>query len=187
MNRRFQHAAMAAALLAGAIALPVAAQDDNAAFASDNFGNDDWGMFDNDFAWQTDDPVWNDWSVDDDWNGYGARGALAGDRYGMDDYPYNDDRYPLNDYGYNDYRYGDRYGLNDYGYFDDDGYFDDYDATGDLARNGDSSDRWAYDNDGPFTDSYAWNSDDDLGSWGERAHYDWYGYDDAGEEGWFDW
>jgi len=86
--------------------------------------------------------------------------------------------------------YGDDPYFSDYDYFDQ-GMYDSYAWDRDLYPDyGYEPDPYgsslAYDDYGAYDGSYAWGTDDDFEPWQERAHTDWFGYDDAGEEGWFD-
>lgn len=49
------------------------------------------------------------------------------------------------------------------------------------------SDNWAEDDYGVYDEDFDWETDaEDWNDWSEEAHQDWSGYDDAGDEGWFD-
>lgn len=83
MRKLIRSAALVAALAAGAAFVPAQAQwmgygngfwGDNEVglWESDNWATDDYGMFDQDFAWNTNDAGFNDWYGDSQtaWNEY---------------------------------------------------------------------------------------------------------------------
>ncbi len=71
----------------------------------------------------------------------------------------------------------------DFAWDSDEAWFDDWSVGDDWAGYGDDL---GFDDYGAFDRDYTWRGDEDFGPWQEQAHYDWLGYDDAGEEGWFD-
>ena len=107
-------------------------------------------------------------SYDSGYNYRAGRGMGYGTDYALDRYDY--------DYDYIGDLDDDDYGYFDDGYADDDWFYDYYDR---------------YDYDGDYYDSDAYESDEVWGDdWSEYepAHYSPFtGYDDAGEEGLFDW
>jgi hypothetical protein len=63
----------------------------------------------------------------------------------------------------------------------DDNYWSDYD------RGVWGSDNWGEDNYGFYDNDFNWTTDDDwFKNESERSSYDFGGYDDAGDGGWFD-
>lgn len=62
-----------------------------------------------------------------------------------------------------------------------DSYWSDYD------RGVWGSDNWGMDRYGPYDNDFNWTTDDDwFEKESEESHYDFGGYDDAGDGGWFD-
>lgn len=81
MKKLTTAAALLTALLFSGALLTANAQgmwsdEDLAAFESDNWLEDDYGLYDEDFAWESDDELFTDWTddADDDWLGYDDSG-----------------------------------------------------------------------------------------------------------------
>ncbi len=76
MKKTLTKAGLLIALAAGLSPLAAQAQYwntfDTGVWGSDNWGMDDYGYYDQDFMWETDDGVWDGWYGDSEnyWTGY---------------------------------------------------------------------------------------------------------------------
>jgi hypothetical protein len=71
-------------LFALSLGAPVFAQDlDYDEWGTDNLVEDDYGYYDEDFTYETDDDVWGDMDYDDDWDDWYA--DAEDDWFGYDD------------------------------------------------------------------------------------------------------